>query len=69
MLASMAGLPSPSAIVCVGPPLSASAPRSGSAVVMETPQVVPGNCMFVPLSVTVPSQLPPVLLAMIVPVI
>src|SRR5258708_40211786 len=66
--ASMAGLPAPRAIVCVGPPLSASERRCGSATVAPV-QVESPNCRLCPPENVLPdasTQLPPLLLAMIV---
>src|SRR4051812_351056 len=64
----MAGLPAPIAIVCVSPPLFASAPRSGLATVIPVQVVSPNWRLFPPL-ISAPAataQLPPLLLAMIV---
>src|SRR3954447_15131408 len=64
----MAGLPAPRAIVCVSPPLFASAPRSGLATVIPVHVVSPNWRLFPPL-ISAPAaneQLPPLLLAMIV---
>lgn len=64
--ASMAGLPEPSAWVCMGPPLSASAWRRAARVGIVAPQVVPGFCWFPPPSTIVPLQLPPLLASIMV---
>src|SRR2546426_5500545 len=55
----MAGLPAPSARVCVGPPLLASGCRRGSPVVIAAPHVVPGNWRLVPPLTIVPPQFSP----------
>ncbi len=62
----MAGLPASSAIVCVGPPLSVSAPSNGLVLLIEPlllpqPQVVPSSMLLPPL-VIVPLQFPPAVL-------
>src|SRR5437763_4130791 len=66
---SMAGLPAPRAIVCVGPPLFASGPRRGLATVIPV-QVESPNWRLCPPVKGIPEneQLPPLLLAMMVSV-
>src|SRR5216684_935836 len=65
---SMAGLPAPSAIVCVGPPLFASGPRRGLATVIPTQVESPNWRLCPPPKMLAPEneQLPPLLLAMMV---
>src|SRR5216684_1349649 len=64
---SMAGLPAPSAIVCVGPPLFASGPRRGLATVIPTQVESPNWRLCPPPKMLAPEneQLPPLLPAMV----
>src|ERR1039458_1686186 len=56
---SIAALPVPSEIVGVGPPLSWSGPRLGSAVRKVERQPEPAKLRLWPASATAPEQLPP----------
>src|SRR5262245_5031615 len=57
--APIAGLPAPSAIVCVGPPLLPRGPSSGSAVMEAAKkQVESPNSRLLPKSLRNPLQLP-----------
>src|SRR5215211_2351598 len=56
--ASIAALGRCKAWVCVGPPLSASGPRLGSAESAK-PQSLPGHSRLPPSSVPPPAQFPP----------